>query len=96
MLARVSRWKIKDGSYDAVMEIVNGSIRDAITGIDGLEKCIATLNRDTNEGVTIAVYRDQVAIDTAQETIGQVWGSLADHLAGPPEIEMHEVTMSVG
>ena len=35
-------WKIRDGSYDAVMETVNGSIRDTITGIDGLEKCIPT------------------------------------------------------
>ena len=77
MPARVSRFKIRDGSYGAVMSVVNTTLCERLKRLEGLQAVLSTLNRDTNEGTVIAAYRDRAAMDAARAQIAEIWGSLA-------------------
>ena len=95
MFARVSTFKLRDGAIDTMRNLVLAQVEPKLQAIDGLITTITTYNDATNEGQSLAVYQDAKAAEAAQQTIAEVWSTVAEYLQSPPSVESREVVLHV-
>ena len=89
MFARVTPYKMKPGSRDAAMAIME-RLKDQIMGMPGMHNFINVMNED-GSGYVVAVVESRATSDANAETVKALWGQFADHLEAMPTPEGFDV-----
>ena len=90
MFARVTKFSTDMQKFDEMMALLD-EVRGEINAIPGLISIVQTIQRDTGDGVLVAVYPDQATADAALNQIKGIWGRFAGFLNGPPDMGNYEV-----
>ncbi len=87
MFARITHYQIKPDHIDEMVNQLD-QIKSAVQEIQGLVVSYTSWN-DDGAGVTAAYYESEAAAEAAVDQIKAIWGGLAEHLAGPPEVKSY-------
>ncbi|MDH3691447.1 MAG: hypothetical protein OEU36_18560 [Gammaproteobacteria bacterium] len=90
MYARVTKFSMNMQKFEESMNLLE-EIRGQINAIPGLISIVHTVQRDTGNGMTVAVYPDEAVANAALETVKGIWGRFAEFMTGPPEMTGYEV-----
>ena len=94
MYARVSRYRMKEGSFDEAVRMVD-SMRPQIKAIPGIHDWLNVGRAEDGSGVVIALYNSKADADAALPRAKEIWAQFADHLAAEPEVEGYDVVMDL-
>jgi len=89
MFARVTKYKMKPGSRDAVSELMN-SLKGDIMAMPGMHNFINVMNED-GSGYVVAVVDSQATSDANAEKVKALWANFAPHLESIPTPVGYEV-----
>ena len=85
MYARITKYKMKPGSKDTAMKIID-SLKDQVLAVDGMKSFLNVINEDGN-GYVISTTTNAVTSPEAAAQIAALWGAFADVMEDvrPPE-----------
>ena len=78
MFVRITKYKIKDGSQDSAVDIMNGLKRE-IMALPGMVQFINSMDDDGN-GHVIAVVDNRKVSEANAPRIREIWANFADLL----------------
>ena len=82
MFARITQYKMKPGSRDAAIEMLE-SLKDQIMAMPGIIHFLNTMNED-GSGVVVSVVESQATSDANAETVAEIWANFAEFLEVAP------------
>lgn len=88
MFARVTTYKVKPGSEEALLEKVEG-VRRRLADLDGLLSS-HSLWKEDGRGLVVGIWESEAAMQNGAAKVRASWESLAEHLDGALEIETYE------
>ncbi len=89
MHARVTHFKMKPGSRDAAVALMN-DLKDQILGMPGMRHFINVMN-DDGSGYVVALVESKEVSDANHELTMAMWGRFSDFLEAVPDPEGYDV-----
>lgn len=89
MFARITRYKMKVGSRDAAIDLLN-SLRNQIMGLPGMLNFVNVMNAD-GAGYVVSVVESKALSDANAARVGEIWRNFGDYLEGAPVAEGYDV-----
>lgn len=85
MHARITHYKMKDGSMDEAVGIMN-RMKDQIMGLPGMHHFINAANPD-GSGYIVAIVSDRETSEANMDKVAALWANFSDLLEAKPEAE---------
>ncbi len=89
MYARITPYKMKAGSRDATVEIME-RVKADILGLQGMQHFINVMD-DTGKGYIVALTSLPETPPELQEKINAIWANFAEYLESRPTPETYSV-----
>lgn len=89
MYARITKYKMKAGSRDEAMTILN-SIKDQVMALNGLQQ-FYNCGNDDGSGYIVSIVESKEQSDANAESVKAIWGIFGDLLEAAPTIEGFDV-----
>lgn len=90
MHARVTTFSMDASRYDEIMGVLEG-VRDQINALPGLVSMTNTMDRESGEGVVVAIYEDADTANANIEKVQEIWSNFAQYMTSEPKRAVHEV-----
>ena len=94
MFARVTPYKMKPGSRDAVVATME-RLKDRIMGMPGMHHFINVMN-DDGSGYVVAVVESRETSDANSETVKALWSEFSEYLETMPTPQGFDVMANWG
>ncbi|KUF12503.1 hypothetical protein [Pseudoponticoccus marisrubri] len=82
MYARITPFKMKQGSRDEAMKIME-SVKSQILGLDGIQHFICTMD-DSGSGYVVSLVTNKEMSDGNAARVKEIWANFSDLLEAPP------------
>ncbi|OUS07469.1 hypothetical protein A9Q96_06045 [Rhodobacterales bacterium 52_120_T64] len=89
MFARITRYKMKDGSRDDATAIMEG-LKEEIMSLPGMQQFINSMDED-GSGHIIAIVESRTTSEANALRIKELWGTFSDLLERAPEMVGHDI-----
>ncbi len=83
MYARITQFKMNDGTRDAAMEKLH-TLKDRIMGLPGMAHFINVMNED-GSGYVISLVDSKATSDANTDAVKEIWSEMAEFLQEPPK-----------
>ena len=91
MFARITQYKMKDGSRPAATALLE-ELKDKIMALDGMIRFINVMNED-GTGYVISVVRDEATSNANAPHVAEIWGAFASYLEEAPIPKGYDVVV---
>ncbi|NNE22948.1 MAG: hypothetical protein HKN11_10090 [Rhizobiales bacterium] len=92
MFARVTNYRMKPGSIDTAMAMLD-DLKPQIMALPGLKQFINMMN-DDGTGCVVSVVESEEQSNANQAAVQALWAQFADHLAEPPTMTGFNIIMN--
>ena len=89
MYARITKYKMKAGSKDESLAIMN-SVKDQIMGLQGLQQ-FYNCGNDDGSGYIVSIISSKEQSDANAENVKAIWAGFGDLLEAAPSVEGFDV-----
>ena len=89
MFARITPFKMKQGSRDEAMRIMEG-VKSQIMGLDGMQHFVCAMD-ETGGGYVVSLVSSKEASDGNAARVKEIWANFASLLEEPPVPGAYEV-----
>ncbi len=89
MFARITPFKMKQGSRDEAMKIME-SVKSQILGLDGIQHFVCAMD-DSGSGYVVSLVSSKEASDGNAARVKDIWANFSGLLEQPPVPGAYEV-----
>ena len=90
MQARVVTYTLKSDTWDEALAALDGVV-GTIEAFPGLRSWVNAADRETGEGVAVAVFETSEALEAATPQVNEILGGFAQYMSSPPSIAIRDV-----